>query len=93
MSVKLNMQFINTRAAALDMNLRELAKASGIGEATIYRFNSGQGFNAESLEKLANGLQCNPIDLILVEGEYPAPLMVASFAGSGHAPETEAQPV
>lgn len=88
-AIKLNINFIKTRAAALGVNMRELANIAGIGEATIYRANAGRGFSTETLEKLASGLQCNPIDLIVVEGDYPAPLMVASFVGGGHTPELQ----
>lgn len=79
MSVKINKGFVKAKLGARDMSLRDLAEASNIGEATLYRIVNGSAFNSTTLEKLAEALDCNPLDLLDVSG-YPAPHMVASPA-------------
>ena len=51
---------------------RQLAETAGISEPTLYNVLSGEGFNSATLEKLARGLNVNPLDLITITG-HPAP--------------------
>ena len=64
--------------------MRDLAAASGIGEATMYRITNGAGFNLDTLGKLAEALKCNPIDLLEIEG-FPPPLVGAQTVRNQHA--------
>ena len=76
MSVRINRSVLKAMLGAKDKSLRDLAKESGIGEATIYRIANGSGFTSETLGALATALGCSPVDLIDPEG-FVSPLMVA----------------
>ena len=41
------------------MKKKELAKLSGVGEATIYRMVQGQNVSTEVLEKICKALDCS----------------------------------
>jgi DNA-binding Xre family transcriptional regulator len=79
MSLKINKGFVKIKLSEKDLSLRDLANSSEMGEATLYRIMNGAKFNITTLEKLADVLECSPIDLLDVS-EYPAPHMVASPA-------------
>jgi DNA-binding Xre family transcriptional regulator len=83
-TVRLNTKAVKTRAAEMDITMRDLATAADIGEATMYRITNGAGFNLETLGKLADALKLNPIDLLDIEG-FPPPLVGASTVGGQHA--------
>lgn len=82
MSVRINRSVLKAMLGAKDKSLRDLAKDSGIGEATIYRIANGSGFTSETLGELAKALGCSPVDLIDPEGFVP-PLVVAPSAENG----------
>lgn len=84
MSVKINRSVLKAMLGARDKSLRDLAKESNIGEATIYRIANGSGFTSETLGALANALGCSPVDLIDPEGFTP-PLVGAPSAENGRA--------
>lgn len=77
--VKINKRFVKHMLAEKDMSLRDLSQACDIGEATIYRVVNGGPFQSVTLGKLAEALQCSPVDLIDIEG-YTIPLVVAPSA-------------
>lgn len=79
MAVKINKRFVKHMLAEKDMSLRDLSQACGIGEATIYRVVNGGTFQSVTLGRLAEALQCSPVDLIDVEG-FANPLVVAPAA-------------
>ncbi len=51
----------------------QLAKLAGLHPTTLVKIFKGRNFSSETLEKLAAALECNPLDLLAVEG-YPDPL-------------------
>lgn len=82
MSVKINKVMVDMLLAKKQMKLRDLAKTSNIGEATLYRVvNAGAPFTSDTLAKLASALECNPIDLIDPEG-FASPLVGAPAVGN-----------
>jgi DNA-binding Xre family transcriptional regulator len=68
MTVKVNKAYIKAMLGARDMSLRDLAKRSKVGEATIYRVVNGGAFTSDTLGKIADVLECSPVDLIDPEG-------------------------
>ena len=52
--------------------IEELAERSGVTSLTIRRLFKGAGFKSDTVQKLADALGCNPLDLLTVEG-YPDP--------------------
>lgn len=76
MTVRINRSVVKAMLGARDMTLRDLAQASDIGEATIYRVVNGAPFTSETLGKMAKALGCHPVDLIDAEG-YAIPHMDA----------------
>lgn len=46
------------------MKKKELAKLSGVGEATIYRMVQGQNVSTEVLEKICRALDCRVGDIM-----------------------------
>ncbi|GAB4521546.1 MAG: hypothetical protein Kow0047_32480 [Anaerolineae bacterium] len=71
---------ISAKALRLMMSLRgithqtDLADMAGISYRTlIAQLNNERGFRSESLERLATALNCNPLDLLEIDG-YPPPL-------------------
>lgn len=84
MNVRINRSVLKAMLGAKDKSLRDLARESNIGEATIYRIANGSGFTSETLAALANALGCSPVDLIDPEG-FAAPLVVAPSAANGRA--------
>ncbi len=84
MTVRLNTKLVRTRAAELDITMRDLATEAGLGEATMYRITNGASFNLETLGKLATALSCSPYDLLEVEG-FPPPLVGAATVAGQHA--------
>ncbi|MCD6290359.1 MAG: helix-turn-helix transcriptional regulator [Anaerolineae bacterium] len=61
--------------------VRDLARKAGIHEDTVWKVFKGRNFTAETLERLATALECNPLDLLTVEG-YPDPHMGAPALAS-----------
>lgn len=84
MNVRINRKLVKLLLVEKEMSLRDLARVSDIGEATIYRIVSGAPFTSETLTKLAAALDCNPVDLIESEG-FPPPHMDAPIARLAHA--------
>jgi DNA-binding Xre family transcriptional regulator len=64
MKVKINRQYVNTLLAARDMTSRDLARETGLGEATIYKVLAGSAFSSETLGKIASALEVDPGELI-----------------------------
>ena len=46
------------------MKKKELARLSGVGEATIYRMVQGQNVSTEVLEKICKALDCSVGDIM-----------------------------
>ena len=46
------------------MKKKELAKLSGVGEATLYRMVQGQNVSTEVLEKICRALDCRVGDIM-----------------------------
>lgn len=64
MTVKINAKFVKQMLIAKDMDQQMLAQSSGISEQTIVRLLQGKPFTSDTLGKLANALECHPVDLI-----------------------------
>ena len=58
---------IRVRMAELDMNNRDLARAAGISEATLYRVMRGEDCNVSTLYAIAGGLQL-PVKNLFANG-------------------------
>ena len=54
----------------------ELARRSGLDKQTVSRALNGDTFRSDTLSKLAEALNVNPMDLVSAEG-FPAPHMGA----------------
>jgi transcriptional regulator with XRE-family HTH domain len=67
-NVKINAKFVKQILLNKDLDQRELAKLSGISEPTITRLLHGRPFSSDTLGKLAEALDCHPIDLIDAKG-------------------------
>lgn len=80
--VQINRNFVMTLLAARGMTLRDLARQTDIGEATLYRLVNGATFKSDTLGRLALALECNPVDLLDPRG-YAPPLVVAP-SGANH---------
>jgi len=52
-----------------DMTGRELARRIGVHEQTITYVINGGSWSHHTVNKIANVLECNPIDLLMVETE------------------------
>ena len=52
--------------------IEDLAKLSGVSSFTIRKLFKGAGFKSDTVQRLADALGCNPLDLLTVEG-YPDP--------------------
>jgi DNA-binding Xre family transcriptional regulator len=63
-NVKINAKFVKQILLNKDLDQRELAKLSGISEPTITRLLHGRPFTSDTLGRLADALECHPIDLI-----------------------------
>ncbi|GIV73500.1 MAG: hypothetical protein KatS3mg049_2056 [Caldilinea sp.] len=70
--IRINRAFVEALLGMRGMTLRDLADASGVGEATVYRMVNGAPFRSETLGKVAEALGCHPVDLIVGEG-YASP--------------------
>lgn len=80
--VQINRNFVMTLLASKGMTLRDLARQTDIGEATLYRLVNGATFKSDTLGRLALALECNPVDLLDSRG-YAPPLVVAP-SGANH---------
>jgi DNA-binding Xre family transcriptional regulator len=80
--VKINKSFVRTLLGSRGMSLRDLAGQTDIGEATLYRVMNGSAFTSDTLGRLAEALECSPVDLI-DSGGYVPPL-VAAPSGANH---------
>ena len=78
-NVKINAKFVKQILLNKDLDQRELAKLSGISEPTITRLLHGRPFTSDTLGKLAEALECHPIDLIDAMG-FDAPHLGAPVA-------------
>ncbi len=70
--VKINKKVVERLMFDKRMKQVELIKRSGISKPTIIRLMNGEAFDSVTLGKLANALECSPVDLIDPEG-YPSP--------------------
>lgn len=52
--------------------IQELAKAAELGENTLYRSLKGYNWKSNTLNSIADVLNCNPVDLLTVDPK-PAP--------------------
>lgn len=68
MSVKLNAKFVKQMLVEREMDQKGLAELSGLSEITISRLMKGSRFNSETLAKIADALDCHPVDLIEAKG-------------------------
>lgn len=68
MTVRINAKFVRQILATKDIDQRTLAERSGVSEPTITRLMQGRPFNSETLGKLADALECHPVDLIDANG-------------------------
>lgn len=67
-NVKINSRFVKQILLDREWDQRELAKLSGISEPTITRLLHGKPFTSDTLSRLAEALDCHPIDLIDAKG-------------------------
>lgn len=77
--VKINRKVVERLMFDKRMKQVELIKRSGISKPTIIRLMNGEAFDSVTLGKLANALECSPVDLIDPEG-YARPHMAAQDA-------------
>jgi DNA-binding Xre family transcriptional regulator len=71
--LKINERNVRVFMADRGINtVEELAKKAGVSSVTIRRLFAGEEFRSSSLHSLAQALNCNPLDLLTVEG-YPDP--------------------
>lgn len=77
MTVKINRKFVDHILLERGISARELAQLADVGEATMYRILGGAAFNSVTLGKIAEALECNPVDLIDA-GDFADPLVEAS---------------
>lgn len=70
--VQINAKFVRQMLLDKELDQRELAKISGVSEPTITRLLQGRPFTSDTLGKIADALDCNPVDLIDAKG-YPSP--------------------
>lgn len=70
--MKLNRRLVRLMLASRDMSVRDLARASGVHEQTLYNLMAGKDFTSGTLAKIAAALDCHPVDLIDAQG-YPDP--------------------
>ncbi len=52
--------------------LQELSEKSGVSYSTLYNVLNGAPFRSVTLQGLAQALEVNPVDLMVIEG-YPVP--------------------
>jgi DNA-binding Xre family transcriptional regulator len=74
--LRINARFVKQILLDKDLDQRELAKLSGISEPTITRLLHGRPFTSDTLGKLADALECHPVDLIDAKG-FASPHMGA----------------
>lgn len=50
-----------------------LAKETGVSHTTLWRLKKGKaaGINFETLEKICHALQCQPGDVLFIDGQTP----------------------
>lgn len=77
MTVKINRKFVDHILLERGISARELAQLADVGEATMYRILNGAAFSSVTLGKIAEALECNPVDL-LDAGGFASPLVEAS---------------
>jgi len=59
--------------------LQQLAEISGVHGNTLTRILRGEKWTSDTATKLADALDCNPIDLLVAKG-YPDPKLAAPVA-------------
>ncbi len=64
MPVKINRIYVEHLLLNRNMTSRDLAKATGLGEATVYNVMAGKSFSSDTLGLLANYLNVPAEDLI-----------------------------
>ena len=64
MPVKINRIYVEHLLLNRNMTSRDLAKATGLGEATVYNVMAGKSFSSDTLGILANFLRVPAEDLI-----------------------------
>lgn len=76
MTVKINATALKVFLVQRGMEQKDLAEQSGVSEQTIVRLLKGKAFTSDTLGKLAEALNVNPVDLIQSDG-HPDPLVEA----------------
>ena len=76
MTLTINEDAVRTFARKKNWKIVDVAKAAGLSYSTVYRAISGANFDSKTLEKIAEALGVNPLDLLAVENE-PSPLVGA----------------
>lgn len=64
---------------------KELAERTGMSTNTLVRLRKGLTFDSGTLDRLAEALQCSPIDLLVAEGA-PEPFSRAPAVALSSAP-------
>jgi len=82
--LKINSRFVKEMLFRTGMDQRTLAETAGISEPTMIRLMQGKPFTSETLGKLAEALECSPVDLLDVS-EYASPHLAAPTPASGRA--------
>lgn len=77
--VKINKKVVERLMFDKRMKQVQLIQRSGISKPTIIRLMNGEPFDSVTLGKLANALECSPVDLIDPEG-YPDPHLATQGA-------------
>ena len=60
---------MKVEAAKAEMSLREVNDAAGFGPNYIYRLGDSEGILLTTVNRIANALGCNPLDLLDVTEE------------------------
>lgn len=82
--LKINNRFVREMLFKLEMDQRTLAERAGISEPTMIRLMQGKPFTSDTLGKLAEALECSPVDLLDVSG-YSSPHLAAPTPAGGRA--------
>jgi len=75
-TLRINGRFVREMLFRREMDQLTLSKKAGISEPTMIRLMRGEAFKSDTLGRLAEALECSPVDLLDVS-EYPDPHMAA----------------
>ena len=75
---------IKERRKALGLTLKDVAKALGVSEGTVSRYESAdiQNMGVNKLVPLARVLQCSPVDLLMGWGDSPDGTAASEASGT-----------